>query len=114
MTRLRAARPEEQALLARWHEDPASPFEDWSGPLPPLVEAGAGGSSAPGSGELVVTDDDDLPLGSVTYRRVAHGPNAGSQAFDIGFTEQGLLRGAQWRGGAFHDLVAFSRLRTDT
>ena len=30
-----------------------------------------------------------------------------------GFVREGLLRGAQWRLGAFHDLVGHSRLRTD-
>jgi RimJ/RimL family protein N-acetyltransferase len=28
-----------------------------------------------------------------------------------GFTREGVLRGAQWRRGAFHDLVLYSRLR---
>lgn len=30
-----------------------------------------------------------------------------------GFTEEGILRGAQFRGGRFHDLVLYSRLRSD-
>jgi RimJ/RimL family protein N-acetyltransferase len=30
-----------------------------------------------------------------------------------GFTREGVLRGAQFRAGAFHDLVVFSRLRGD-
>lgn len=30
-----------------------------------------------------------------------------------GFTREGVLRGAQWRRGAHHDLVSYSRLRTD-
>jgi RimJ/RimL family protein N-acetyltransferase len=30
-----------------------------------------------------------------------------------GFTREGLLRHAQWRAGAFHDTVLFSRLRGD-
>ena len=30
-----------------------------------------------------------------------------------GFTREGVLRGAQWRRGAWRDLVTFSRLRTD-
>jgi RimJ/RimL family protein N-acetyltransferase len=30
-----------------------------------------------------------------------------------GFRREGVLRGAQWRRGAFHDLVSFARLRTD-
>ena len=30
-----------------------------------------------------------------------------------GFTREGVLRGAQWRAGAWHDLVSYSRLRGD-
>ena len=30
-----------------------------------------------------------------------------------GFTREGVLRGAQWRRGAFHDLVCYARLRSD-
>jgi aminoglycoside 6'-N-acetyltransferase len=30
-----------------------------------------------------------------------------------GFTREGVLRGAQWRSGAWHDLVMYSRLRED-
>lgn len=30
-----------------------------------------------------------------------------------GFVREGVLRGAQWRRGAFHDLVAFSVLRAE-
>jgi RimJ/RimL family protein N-acetyltransferase len=30
-----------------------------------------------------------------------------------GFQREGVLRGAQWRRGAYHDLVLFSRLRSD-
>jgi RimJ/RimL family protein N-acetyltransferase len=30
-----------------------------------------------------------------------------------GFTREGVLRHAQWRAGAFHDTVLFSRLRAD-
>lgn len=30
-----------------------------------------------------------------------------------GFTEEGVLRGAQWRGGRYCDLVSYARLRTD-
>ena len=31
-----------------------------------------------------------------------------------GFTREGVLRGAQFRHGEWHDLVVYSRLRTDT
>jgi RimJ/RimL family protein N-acetyltransferase len=30
-----------------------------------------------------------------------------------GFAREGLLRGAQWRAGAWHDLVSYARLRDD-
>lgn len=30
-----------------------------------------------------------------------------------GFTREGILRGAQFRAGAYHDLVVYSRLRSD-
>ena len=30
-----------------------------------------------------------------------------------GFRREGVLRGAQWRRGAYHDLVGYARLRTD-
>ena len=30
-----------------------------------------------------------------------------------GFTREGVLRGAQFRGGSYHDLAVFSRLRSD-
>lgn len=31
----------------------------------------------------------------------------------IGFVREGVNRGAQWRGGAFHDLVLYATLRSD-
>jgi aminoglycoside 6'-N-acetyltransferase len=30
-----------------------------------------------------------------------------------GFTREGILRSAQWRLGTWHDLVLYSRLRSD-
>jgi RimJ/RimL family protein N-acetyltransferase len=30
-----------------------------------------------------------------------------------GFVREGIYRGAQWRQGEWHDLVSYSRLRTD-
>ena len=163
LTRLRAPRPREQALLAQWHAEPASEFEDLGGtgshqdgPPPHRPEGG---------GELVVTDGEDRLLGTVGWRTVLYGPNAGSTACNIGislrpeargaghgtraqrmladylfatsavhrveastdvdnvveqkaleragFTREGVLRGAQWRRGAWHDLVGYARLRSD-
>lgn len=165
MTRLRTARAEELALLARWADDPASPYEDWSGPPPPGGLRVERRVAAEGGGQLVVTDDADVPIGTVSWRPVAYGPAPGSQALDIGislrpqargqghggraqrlladylfattavnrvqastdvenaaeraalaragFTPEGVLRGAQWRAGAYRDLVGYARLRGD-
>ncbi len=39
---------------------------------------------------------------------------AEARALDkAGFTRDGVLRGAQFRAGAYHDLIVFSRLRND-
>jgi RimJ/RimL family protein N-acetyltransferase len=163
-TRLRPPRAEEAALLAGWHQEPASPFEDWSGEPPPGAKRTTH-VTIPGGGELVVTDGNDLPIGTVQWRPVPYGPGPGSQALDIGislrppawgrghgsraqrllveyllvttsvhritastdvdnvgeqkaltragFRREGVLRSAQWRAGAYHDLVGYSRLRTD-
>ena len=42
--------------------------------------------------------------------------NTASQAVALraGFTREGVLRGAQWRYGDWHDLVSYARLRQDT
>ena len=165
MTALRPARPEEAELLARWSREPASPFEDWSGPPPPGVDAGVRLRAPEGGGDLVVTDTDDRLLGSVSWHPVLYGPTPGSTAYDIGislqpfargaghgaraqrllaqylfattpvhrvqastdvenvaeqraleragFRREGVLRGAQWRRGSWHDLVLYSRLAGD-
>ena len=164
ITRLRPPEPEEDELLARWREEPASPFEDFRGDPPPGVERTTVARPS-GGGELVATGADDEPFGTVQWRPVPYGPGPGSQAFDIGislrpdaqgrghgsraqallgdylfattavhrltastdvdnvaeqkallragFRVEGVLRGAQWRAGAFHDLVLHARLRTD-
>ena len=164
-TRLRAPSAAERELLVRWRGEVTSPFEDWSGDPPPGVERAEAVSAPAGGGSLVVTDGDDIPVGDVSWRPVAYGPNAGSQAYDIGisirpesrgrghgsraqrlladylfattpvhrvqastdvdntaerraleragFTAEGVLRGAQWRTGEYHDLVSYARLRTD-
>jgi RimJ/RimL family protein N-acetyltransferase len=162
-TRLRPARPDEVVVLQEWSRSPTSPFEDFTGDLPPGFEPGLPPTG--GRGELAVTDADDRLLGSVSWHPVLHGPNPASAALDIGislqpfargqghgsraqrllaeflfattpvhrvqastdvaneveqraleragFTREGVLRGAQWRRGGYHDLVAFARLRTD-
>ena len=32
---------------------------------------------------------------------------------NAGFTREGVIRGAQWRSGAWHDMVLYGRLRND-
>jgi RimJ/RimL family protein N-acetyltransferase len=164
-TRLRRARPDEVPVLEQWDRAPASEFADFAGDPPPGVADVAVLPLPPGSGTLAVVDGSDALLGSVCWRPVPYGPNAGSQALDVGiglhpsvwgrghgsraqrmladllfattpvhrvqastdvrnaperralsragFTAEGLLRGAQWRRGAWHDLALYARLRTD-
>ncbi len=94
VTRLRPARTDELALLARWHDEPASTFEDWRGDPPPGAERTTH-VTVPGGGELVVTDGDDVPLGTVQWRPVPYGPGPGSQALDLGIS----LRPEAWGRG---------------
>ncbi len=165
LTRLRAAHPSDGALLAAWRAQPGSEFEDWGGPGAPGVEGAARLLPPGGGGDLVVTDGEDRPIGTVSWHPVLYGPNLGSQALDIGislqpfargqghgaraqrmlarylftttavhrvqastdvrniaeqraleragFVREGVARGAQWRLGAWHDLVSYARLRED-
>ena len=164
VTRLRPARPDEAELLRGWRADPRSEYEAW-GALPPGVASTATIPEPPGLAELVVTDGDDQPVGTVGWHQVVYGPTAGSIALDIGislrpefqrrghgsraqrmlseylfrtfpvhrvqastdvtnvgeqaaleragFAREGVLRGAQWRSGGWHDLVSYARLRDD-
>ncbi len=163
-TRLRAASDDELVTLGRWRDESPGEFEDFAG-APPVGVVVEVLPLPAGSGQMAVTDGDDRLLGGVGWRPVTYGPNAGSQALDIGislhptfhgrghgtraqrmlaeqlfattgvhrvqastdvgnlpeqrsleragFVREGVLRGAQWRGGAFHDLVSYARLRTD-
>jgi RimJ/RimL family protein N-acetyltransferase len=165
LTRLRPARPDDAPLLAAWRAEPCSAFEDWSGPLAPGVGESVRLLPPAGGGDLVVTDGEDRPIGTVSWHPVLYGPNLGSQSLDIGislrpfaqrcghgsraqgmlarylfattpvyrvqastdvrnepeqraleragFRREGVLRGAQWRQGAWHDLVSYARLRED-
>lgn len=165
-TRLRPVRASDAALMLSWRSDACSPYEDWSGPDPDGVPAGVTLLAQPQGGELLVTNGEDVPIGSVQWRSVPYGPNLGSQALDIGislrpsergqghgsraqrmlarylftttwtrrvqastdvdnvaeqraleragFVREGVLRGAQWRQGCFHDLVSYAVLRDDT
>ncbi|MGB8650553.1 MAG: GNAT family protein [Mycobacteriales bacterium] len=165
LTRLRPARPDDTPLLQAWRAEPCSPYEDWSGPPAPGTESSERLPAPAGGGHLVVTDADDLLIGTVSWHPVLYGPTLGSQAMDIGisvrpfargkghgtraqrmladylfattpvqrvqastdvanvaeqraleragFVREGVLRGAQWRQGAWHDLVSYARLRED-
>lgn len=113
VTRLRAVRPQERELLQAWWDDPASPFEDWSGDPPPGTAPAEVLPPAPGSGELVVTDDVDAPFGTVSWRPVAYGPSAGSQALDIGISLRPYARG-QGHGSRAQRLLADYLFATTT
>jgi RimJ/RimL family protein N-acetyltransferase len=56
-----------------------------------------------------------IELGLVRLQLVTDVDNIASQrvAERAGFTREGLLRGAQWRLGAWHDLVSYACLRED-
>lgn len=95
LTRLRPVRRADVRLLKAWDRQPGSEFEDFSGPPPPGVRERERLPLPPGAGSLVVTDDADVVVGSVGWRPVALGPNAGSQALDIGIS----LHRAHWGRG---------------
>lgn len=92
-TRLRAARPDEAELLAAWRADPTSPYDELGGPQPAGWEGAPPPPRPEGIGELVVTGDDDVPIGSVSWRPMAYGPNAGSQSYEIGISLRPAARG---------------------
>jgi RimJ/RimL family protein N-acetyltransferase len=164
VTRLRPARLEESELLGEWRSDPQSDYEIWGDP-PPGIAVSETIPQPHGMGELLITDGDDKPIGTVGWHQVLHGPNPGSIALDIGislrpefrglghgsraqrmvaeylfrtfpvhrvqastdvtnipeqksleragFVREGMIRGAQWRDGAWHDLVSYARLREE-
>ena len=164
VTRLRPVRADEAELLAQWRADPQSEYDTWGDP-PPGIAITETIPEPHGRGELLITDGDDAPIGTISWHQVLHGPNVGSLALDIGiwlhpdrrghghgsraqrmaseylfrtfpvhrvqastdvtniaeqksleragFTREGLIRGAQWRLGAWHDLVSYARLRDD-
>ena len=171
MVRLRDVAIEDADLLDAWADDPdvRTEFNAFDMPRSPVDrEALARGPFRnERNGELIVERlEDGQPVGSVSWHRVAYGPNLGSAAWNIGislappargrglgseaqrlladylfattdvgrveastdveniaeqrsleragFVREGLLRGAQERGGIKHDLVNYARLRTDS
>lgn len=165
VTRLRPPRPEEEAVLARWRDEPASEYDDFAGGAAPGRQDAPLPGPPPGLGRLVVTDGRDVLIGSVSWHEVTYGPNRGSTTLSTGislrppargvghgtraqrmlaeylfaslpvhrlqastdvrnvpeqralesagYRLEGTLRGAQWRRGAWHDLLLYSRLRGD-
>ena len=94
LTRLRPPRPEEEDVLARWREEPASEYEDFRGGATPSRYDGVAPVPPSGLGRLVVTDGDDVLLGSVSWHEVTYGPNRGSTALNIGISLRPAARGA--------------------
>ena len=93
LTRLRPATPADAPLLAGGKSAPSSPYEDWSGPPPPGLPTDLRWLPPTGGGDLVVSDGDDQPIGTVSWHPVLHGPNTGSQALDIGISLRAEFRG---------------------
>lgn len=164
-TRLRPPHDGDDELVKGWAADPTSPFEDWSGDPPPGTTPGPRAGPPEGGGRLMVSDGDDVVIGTVSWRQVLWGPAPGSAALEIGislrphvrgrghgsraqrlladylfsttavhrvqattdvenvaeqralesagFRREGVLRQAQWRLGAWHDLAMYGRLRSD-
>ena len=79
VTRLRPARSEESEVVGDWRADPQTEYEAWGAP-PPGVAASESIPKPHGMGELMITDGDDRPIGTVGWHQVLHGPNAGSIA----------------------------------
>ena len=93
VTRLRPVRPEEEAVLARWRAEPSSAFDDFlGGPAPGRLDTPA--VAPPGLGRLVVTDGEDVLLGSVSWHERSYGPTQGSLALNIGISLRPPARGA--------------------
>lgn len=93
LTRLRPAYDTEVALLEAWHEEPQSPYDDWSGPAAPGTEELERLPAPVGGGELVVADGMDDPLGTVSWFPVLYGPTPGSLAWDIGISLRDFAHG---------------------
>jgi RimJ/RimL family protein N-acetyltransferase len=94
VTRLRPPRPEEEAVLARWRADPASEFDDFAGGQAPGRQDVGLPVAPPGLGRLVVTDGEDVLIGSVSWHEVTYGPNRGSTALSTGISLRPPAQGA--------------------
>jgi RimJ/RimL family protein N-acetyltransferase len=92
VTRLRPARPDEADLVGGWREDPQSEYESWGDPPPGIAMTDAF-PQPHGMGELLITDGEDRPIGTVGWHQVLHGPNLGSLALDIGISLRPEFRG---------------------
>jgi hypothetical protein len=77
------------------------------------------------AGRLVVALSDGTPIGTVGWLGVPYGPNRVEADCDVtnvaeqraleaaGFRREGVVRGAQFRAGRWHDLLMYSILRSD-
>jgi RimJ/RimL family protein N-acetyltransferase len=166
--RLRRPYQADVALLDLWRSDPvyAGEYNDF-GLIPPASYQRAieDGSIIDDTGGLMVVEVLGKPVGTVSWRAVAYGPNPESRCWNIGislvpearghgwgsiaqrrladllflttsaqrveattdvtnyteqralekagFTQEGRLRAAQYRAGEWHDILCYSRLRTD-
>jgi len=166
--RLRRPSPADVSLLDLWRADPvyAGEYNDFG--LPPSAsyqQSIDDGSIIDDTGGLMVVEVSGKPVGTVSWRAVAYGPNPESRCWNIGislvpearghgwgslaqrrlgdllflttpaqrieastdvtnygeqralekagFTREGVVRGAQYRAGEWHDLVLYGRVRTD-
>lgn len=167
LVRLRDLHPDDVDLLDAWNVEPSdfNDFGDEPAPLPREAIA-AGPLRNDRNGMLVVERlEDGEVVGTVGWHRVNYGPNAESDAWNIGielrpearghglgsdaqrllarflfeayelnrveaqtdvqnlaeqrslekagYVREGVLRGAQFRAGRYHDLVTYARLRDD-
>lgn len=93
VTRLRPPRPEEEAVLARWRQEPSSAYDDFGGGQAPTRHDVLRATLPAGLGRLVVTDGEDVLLGSVSWHEVGYGPTLGSLALNIGISLRPPARG---------------------
>jgi RimJ/RimL family protein N-acetyltransferase len=166
--RLRRPGPADVALLDLWRAHPvyAGEYNDFGlAPSASYRQSIDDGTIIDDTGGLMVVEVSGKPVGTVSWRAIAYGPNPESRCWNIGislvpearghgwgsiaqrrladllfasspanrveastditnygeqralekagFTREGVLRGAQYRAGRWHDLVVYGRLRTD-